>query len=75
MYGDRVSQLDLRVAKILRFARATRATIGLDIYNVTNQGADQAFQYGGNMTFSPFFGQGAVRQFPRAVAISGRFMF
>lgn len=35
MYGDRVSQLDFRVAKILRFGR-TRTNIGIDLYNVTN---------------------------------------
>ena len=35
MYGDRVSQLDFRVAKIIRFG-STRATIGADIYNVMN---------------------------------------
>jgi len=35
MYGDRVTQLDVRVAKILRFGR-TRTNIGIDFYNVTN---------------------------------------
>jgi hypothetical protein len=35
MYGDRVSQLDFRVAKILRFGR-TRTNVGIDLYNVTN---------------------------------------
>ena len=35
MYGDRVTQLDFRVAKILRFGR-TRTNVGIDFYNVTN---------------------------------------
>ena len=35
MYGDRVSQIDLRVAKVVRYGR-TRSTIGLDLYNITN---------------------------------------
>jgi hypothetical protein len=35
MYGDRVTQLDFRVAKILRFGK-TRTNIGIDFYNVTN---------------------------------------
>jgi hypothetical protein len=35
LYGDRVSQLDFRVAKILKFGR-TRTNVGLDFYNVLN---------------------------------------
>ena len=35
LYGDRVSQLDFRVAKILRFGK-TRTNVGIDFYNVTN---------------------------------------
>ncbi len=35
MYGDRINQLDLRFAKILRFGK-TSTNIGIDIYNVTN---------------------------------------
>jgi hypothetical protein len=35
MYGERMNQLDLRIAKILRFGR-TRANIGVDIYNALN---------------------------------------
>ena len=34
-YADRSNNIDLRVAKILRFGR-TRAQIGFDIYNLTN---------------------------------------
>ena len=35
LYGDRVNQIDLRFAKILRFGR-TRTNVGFDIYNLTN---------------------------------------
>jgi len=35
LYGDRVNELDFRVAKILRFGR-TRTNVGFDIYNVLN---------------------------------------
>jgi hypothetical protein len=38
MYGDRFSQLDLRVAKIVRLG-TTRVTAGLDVYNVFNSSA------------------------------------
>jgi hypothetical protein len=35
LYGNRLNQLDFRVAKILRFGRS-RAMIGLDLYNSLN---------------------------------------
>jgi hypothetical protein len=35
LYGDRVNELDLRIAKILRFGR-TRTNVGVDFYNITN---------------------------------------
>ena len=34
-YGDRINELDLRVAKILRFGRM-RATLSADVYNLIN---------------------------------------
>ena len=36
LYGDRVNEVDLRFAKILRFGR-TRTNVGVDIYNITNR--------------------------------------
>ena len=35
MYGDRVNQLDLRLAKLLRFGR-TRTKLQIDFYNLLN---------------------------------------
>jgi hypothetical protein len=35
LYGDRINNLDMRVAKVVRIAR-TRANIGVDFYNLTN---------------------------------------
>ena len=35
LYGNRINQVDLRFAKILRFGR-TRTNVGFDIYNVGN---------------------------------------
>lgn len=51
LYGDRVNEFDLRIAKILRFGR-TRTNVGLDIYNVLNAnpvlGYNSAFIPNGN---------------------------
>jgi hypothetical protein len=35
LYGDRITQVDMRIAKILRFG-GTRTNVGLDIYNLFN---------------------------------------
>jgi hypothetical protein len=35
LYGDSITQVDFRVAKVFRFGR-TRTTIGLDFYNLAN---------------------------------------
>ena len=35
LYGDRINELDFRIAKVLRFGR-TRTNVGFDIYNVLN---------------------------------------
>jgi len=48
LYGDRVTQIDMRFAKILRFGR-TRTTVGLDVYNIANSNAVLTY----NQTFVP----------------------
>jgi len=48
LYGDRVNEVDLRVAKILRFGR-TRTNVGFDIYNILN--ANPILTY--NQAFNP----------------------
>jgi hypothetical protein len=48
LYSDRRNNIDLRVAKILRFGRS-RTQIGVDIYNLTNTDVVTGF----NQTFSP----------------------
>jgi hypothetical protein len=48
LWGDRVNQFDLRIAKILRLGR-TRTNVGFDVYNLTN--ASPVLTY--NQNYSP----------------------
>jgi hypothetical protein len=48
MYGDRVNEFDVRLAKILKFGR-TRTNVGFDIYNILN--AAPVLTY--NQAYSP----------------------
>jgi hypothetical protein len=43
IYGERVNNVDLRVAKVVR-VRGTRANIGFDFYNLTNANTPTAFE-------------------------------
>ena len=45
-FGDRITNVDFRVAKILKFGH-TRAQVSLDIYNLANSSAVQTY----NQTF------------------------
>ena len=47
-WGDRVNELDLRVAKVFRLGR-TRTNVGVDVYNVFNSSAVLSY----NQTFIP----------------------
>ncbi len=53
MWGDRINQVDVRVAKIVRF-RGIRSNVGVDVYNLLN--SDAVLTY--NNTFSPNVGPG-----------------
>jgi hypothetical protein len=70
MYGDRINQLDVRFAKILRFGR-TSTTIGIDIYNVSNSSV--------TLTYNSTYGSTWLRPnsfMPaRWVKLTGQFSF
>jgi hypothetical protein len=59
LYGDRVNEIDLRLAKILRFGR-TRTNVGFDVYNILNSAAILTY----NQSFSAAIlsGPGAWQQ-------------
>jgi Carboxypeptidase regulatory-like domain len=63
MYGNRLNQLDFRVAKLLRFGRS-RTTVGVDLYNVLNSSAI--------LTYSNLFVPGGLWLQPTTV-LTGRF--
>lgn len=42
VFGDRINQVDLRIAKVLRYGR-TRTQFGIDIYNVMNSNVAQGY--------------------------------
>jgi hypothetical protein len=48
LYGERVNQVDMRFAKLLRFG-STRTLVGLDVYNLANSAPVLTY----NQTFSP----------------------
>ena len=43
VYGDRVSVVDMRFAKVLRFGK-TRANVGLDLYNLFNSNTPTTYE-------------------------------
>ena len=48
LYGDRVNEFDIRLAKILQFGR-TRTNVGFDLYNILNSAPILSY----NQAFSP----------------------
>ncbi len=54
LYGDRVNEFDIRLAKILRFGR-TRTNVGFDLYNILNSSPILSY----NQSFSPAIPAGA----------------
>jgi hypothetical protein len=54
LYGDRVNEFDIRLAKILRFGR-TRTNVGFDLYNILNSSPILSY----NQAFSPTIAAGA----------------
>jgi hypothetical protein len=43
VYGDRINNVDMRFAKVLRFGK-TRANLGLDLYNLFNANTPTAYE-------------------------------
>jgi hypothetical protein len=66
--------LNLRAGR--RFAlRRVKLDASLDLFNVTNHGADLGFEFGANQTYNPLFGVTIDRQLPRSAQIVLRAAF
>ncbi len=66
--------LNLRVGKRFVVARA-KLDASLDIFNVTNNGADMSFQGGANQMYNVLFGATTFRQLPRSAQVEFRASF
>ena len=70
----RLHTLNLRAGR--RFVlRRVKLDAGLDIFNVTNHGADLGFEFMANQTYNPLYGQTTDRQSPRSAQIVLRAAF
>jgi hypothetical protein len=63
LYGERQNNVDMRIAKILRFG-TTRAQLGVDVYNLMNN--DVVTAYNNNYT-APTGGRGSVWLTPTTI--------
>jgi hypothetical protein len=68
LYGDRINQVDLRVAKNVRFGR-TRTNIGFDVYNIANSAPVLTY----NQTFNPTITQGSAAWLRPNTVLQSRF--
>jgi hypothetical protein len=66
--------LNLRAGRRFAFHRV-KLDASLDVFNVTNHGADLGFEFLGNETFSPLFGLTLDRQRPRSAQMVLRAAF
>jgi hypothetical protein len=69
LYGERVNQVDMRFAKVLRFGR-TRSTVGIDLYNITNSNAVLTYI----QTFSPTVTTGTAAWLRPTSVLQARFV-
>lgn len=66
--------LNLRVGRRFSVARL-KLDAGIDVFNVTNNGADLGFELGATQTYNPLFGVTIDRQLPRSAQLVLRAAF
>jgi hypothetical protein len=72
--APRLHVLNLRAGRRFSVGRAT-LDAGVDVFNITNNGADQRFDFQANQTFDPFFGRTVDHQTPRSAQVVLRASF
>jgi hypothetical protein len=70
----RFNVLNLRVGRRFALARA-KLEASLDLFNLTNNGADLSFQFGANQTYNVLYGTTTYRQLPRSAQFQLRASF
>ncbi len=70
LFGDRINQVDFRIAKLLRFGRS-RAQIGVDIFNAMNSNVAQGYL----QTFGPTWLRPTSVMDARFARVSGQIDF
>jgi hypothetical protein len=69
-----LNALNLRIGRRFSFTRM-KFDASLDVFNVTNNGADLSFESGANQTYNPLFKTTTFRQLPRSAQIMLRTSF
>lgn len=72
---DALQVFNFRVGYALELPGERRIQLALDIFNGTNRGAYEQWLDGANQQYSPNYGLGRARQFPRVYQASARFSF
>ncbi len=72
--SDGIHVWNFRAGYTIRFANR-RVETAVDVYNLTNEGANQFLYPGANQTYNPFYKQGFLTQLPRSAQVSVRFVF
>ncbi len=73
LYGDRANQLDMRIAKNLRFG-GTRTNVGVDVFNILNSNPVLTYNQSYSPTTTTWLRPTSVLQ-PRYWKISAQFNF
>ena len=69
LYGDRVNELDFKIAKVLRFG-GTRTNVGVEVFNALNSNAVLTY----NQTFSPAVQSGPGSWLQPTQVLTARFV-
>jgi len=73
--ADARQELNLRLSKAFRMGERYRLELGVDLFNVTNQGAIERWASGAGQLYSPQYLAPTSKQPPRSVDVTAKFIF